>query len=278
MLLSLALVMTLAAEPSVAVLVGRRTAVAQAEAQALAQSVSMELTAAKVLLTLDAGAASARLGRLGLKDSSFCGGKKACLVELGKQLAVEHVLVVSASQVGSDRSVALELWKVADGSVEEREGLLVPPGSSVPADLLAPFTAKLRARFPVAAPSPPPEPVKPPDAPVVTKPPEPVALTPAPAPVVVAPATPPPPPSHVTGLVLGGAGVVALAAGIVLVASGLAARGEATRTELVDGTLRSPLTASEAQAKADAANLNLGLAGGAGALALGLGAAAVLTW
>lgn len=261
-----------AADADVAVLVGRRTSVSPAEAQALSQTISTHLTSARVPLKFDADAARASLSRLGLKDASACNGRKACITELGRQLQVGWVISLSLSQVGSDRSIALELQRVADGVVPEKEALILATGARLTADQLTGFAARVRTQLglsdtPVAEVTPPP----------VVKPP-PVVIEPPPPPVVVAPAQPPAPKSHVTSLVLAGAAVVALAVGTGLLISGLNGRAAAYATTEVDGTLRSPYTASEVQRRAGAASVELGVAGGAAAVGLGLGVGAVIAW
>ena len=251
---------------SAAVLVGRRTSVSQPDAQALSQTISTQLVSAKVPLTLDAEAARASLDRLGLKDASACNGRKACLTELGNQLAVAWVISLSLSQVGSDRSLALELVRVADGLALEKEALILAPGAPITADQLAGFASRLRTHLAPKV-----------DRPVVEAPPP---LIPKEAPPVVVVTTPvaTAPKSHVASFVLGGAGVIALGVATGLLVSGLNARAEAYRTTEIDGTLRSPYAASEVQSRAAGGGVQLGIAGAVAAAGLGLGTAAVITW
>ena len=250
---------------SAALLVGRRTSVSQADAQALSQTISTHLASAKVPLTLDADAARASLNRLGLKDASACNGRKACLTELGNQLAVTWVISLSLSQVGSDRSLALELVRVADGVALEKEALILGPGAPITADQLAGFASRLLTHLAPKV-----------DRPVV----EGTPLIPKEAPpvVVVTPPVAPAPKSHVASFVLGGAGVIALGVATGLLVSGLNARAEAYRTMELDGTLRSPYAASEVQSRAAGGGVQLGIAGAVAAAGLGLGTAAVITW
>lgn len=276
MILGLVVTLSLAAADSdVAVLVGRRTSVSPAEAQSVSQTISSHLTSARVPLKLDADAARASLAQLGLKDASACNGRKACITELGRQLQVGWVISLSLAQVGSDRSIAIELLRVSDAVVSEKEAIILATGASVSAEQLSGFAARVRTQLgltdkPVAEVTPPPV-VKPPP-PVVVEPPP-----PAPLPVVVAPVTSPPK-SHVTSYVLAGAGVAALAVATGLLVSGLNGRAAAYATTEVDGTLRSPYTASEVQRRAGAAGVELGFAGGAAAVGLGLGVGAVIAW
>ncbi len=258
-----------AVDPAAAVLVGRRTSLNAVDAQVLSQAISTHLVSARVPIKLDADAARTSLSRLGLKDASACNGRKACVSELGRQLAVAYVISLSLSQVGSDRSIALELLRVEDGVVLEQEALILGPQAKVTADQLASFSARVLTQLG--------------DRPVVETPPprvkvsEPVVKT-EPPPVIIPPLPPPPPKSHVTSFVLAGAGVVALGIATGLLVSGLNGRAEAYRTSEIDGVQRSAYSASEVQRRAAAGGVELGIAGGLAAVGLGLGTAAVITW
>ena len=270
MLSAVVLTLSLASvDPQIALLVGRRTSVTQADAQLLSQKISTQLSAAGVPLKLDADAARANLSRLGLKDASACNGRKACVTELGRQLGVTLVMVLSLSQVGNDRSIALELLRVEDGMVLEKEALILPTGTDVKDEELSAFFGRVRKQVVVE------------DRPVVEAPvkvSEPVLPVLPPTPLVIAPAAPAPPKSHVGSFVLGGVAVAALAVATGLLVSGLNTRADAYRTTEIDGTLRSPYAASEVQRRAAGGSVALGIAGGAAALGLGLGTAAVITW
>lgn len=260
----------LAADPSTAAVLARRTNVSGAEANSLAAQAAAALSADGVPMLPDAELAR-RLTRLGLKDASTCGGKTACLTEVGRQLKLDWLVSVSVSRLENDRSVALELLKLSAGTVVEKESLLLPAKTKLTADLLEGFSQRVKLALGLVTP-PPVEPPKPPDAPVVTK------LEPVKPPDVVIPA-PPPPRSHRTSFVLGGAAVAALGTAAALLAVGLSTQASlSTGTSNPDGRLRSELTGSEAQARANAAGLQLGLAGAAAAVGAGLGTAAVVTW
>ncbi len=276
MILGLVVTLSLAAaDTDVAVLVGRRTSVSPAEAQTISQTISTHLVNARVPLKLDADAARASLSRLGLKDASACNGRKACITELGRQLQVGWVISLSLSQVGSDRSIAIELLRVSDGVVPEKEAIILATGANVTAEQLTGFAGRVRTQLgisdkPVTEITPPPV--------VVVKPPPPVVTEPVQPPVVVAPVAPPPK-SHVTSFVLGGVALAALAVGTGLLVSGLTGREAAyATTQAPDGTLRSPYTASEVQRRAGASSVELGIAAGAAAVGLGLGVGAVIAW
>lgn len=270
--LSLAWVLA-AGDPSAAVLIARRTSIPPKDAQAIAQQLSSRLAERGVPLKLDADQASSQLGRLGLKDSAQCSGKRGCVVELGRQLGVSHVIAVSISQIGSDRSIAVELLDVEKGEVLEKDALIVGAGAALDADAVAGFGGKVRARLapaPVVAQKPEPKQELPPKL-LPQEPP------PGPPIAIVEPA--PEPRSHTAQWVMGGAAVVAAGAAVALLVSGLSARSDATRTTTgPDGSPRSPYSASEALSKLHGSDTQLGIAAGAGAVALGLGAAVVITW
>lgn len=270
-----------AGDAQLAVVVGRRTSVTSADAHAFARSVSTQLGQRGVPVKLDADAARTALTRLNVKDAAACNGRKACLTELGRQLGVAWLVALSVAQVGSDRSVALDLLEVSTAAVAEREAVILPPGAVLSAESFAGFVERVKGRL---SPSPTPAPALV-DRPLVEPPPAPPPLV-AEVPVVpVAPVgvtapvpAPEAPRNRTTSVVLGVAAGAALIAGGVLLASGLSARADATRTELVDGERRSPWTAGEAQARAGAANGLIGVAAGVGAVGLGLGVATVVTW
>jgi hypothetical protein len=270
--LSLAWVLA-AADPSAAVLISRRTSIPPKEAQELAQQLSSRLVSAGVPLKLDADQARSQLSRLGLSDSAQCAGKRGCVIELGRQLGVSHVIAVSISQIGSDRSIAVELLEVEKGDVLEKDAVIVGLGAALEADAVAAFGSKTRARLAPAVV----------EAPKVEVPPEPkpepklVPKEPPPPAVVVEPG--PPPKSHTPQLVLGAGAAVAAVAAVVLLASGFSARSDANRTTTApDGSLRSAYSGSEALSRLHSSDTQLGIAGGAGAIAVGLGAAVVITW
>jgi hypothetical protein len=269
----------LAAEPSAAVVLSRRTAVSPGDAAAVTAQVVKALEAAQVPL-LDGPETTRRLARVRQKDATLCAGKPACLEELLKQLEVPWLVLVSVAQVAGDKSLGLELFEAASGTVVEVESLVLPSWKAASPELLDGFAQRVLARV-VPPPEKPAEnvekkvektPEAKPDAPLVT------TLTPPEPPPNPLPSEPPAK-SHTASWVLGGTAVAALAAAGVLLAMGLStARGLSAGSPQPDGTVRSDLTGSEAHAKASAAGVQLGLAGGAAAAALGLGTAAILTW
>ncbi len=286
-LLSALVLAPLAAEPpAVTLLVTRRTRVAPAEAQGLANEVATHLVALGVPLALEPAAAAKKLARLGVADTAACAGRKLCIAELGRQLGAAWVIAASVSRVEGDRSLGLELVRASDESVAAKDSIFLPGALKPTADQLTAFGAAVRTALGLEVT---PEPKKDEgDAPRVETPKEaprtaPVAeATPAPAavPAVVLPAEPPAPPkSHVSGAVLGGGAVLALAASGALAWLGLSTRASLAQGQPgPDGRVLSSLSGSEATSRAQTASVELGAAGLAGALGLGLGVAAAVAW
>lgn len=264
--------LTVAAPPEdqlTAVLVARRTAVSPAAAKVLVADAATLLEAAGVPLAMTPEKALQQLARVSVKDSASCNGKRACLAELGRQLKVPWVVLVSVAAIDREMSVGFELLRVADETVVETDSLLLPRKGKLEAALLSGFAGRVKTRLlPVAD-------EKKADAPVETK------LTPQPAPEPIPFTQPPPPPprSHVPSFVLGGAGLAALLAGGALLAVGAISRGPLTAgAPAADGRIRSTLTYAAAE-QLNGASTPL-VIGGVGALVAGagLGTAAVLTW
>ncbi len=277
-LLSLLLAVAPAVPPPTALLLARRTNLTQADALSLARDTVVQLEAGGLPISLAPDGAAKKLARLGVTDTSACAGKRACVAELGKQLLVEWVVSVSVGRIDADRSLALELLKVADQSVAARDTVLLTGQTPLAAEQVAAFTEAARKALGLVAPTPPPPvdvPRKDPEVVVTPKevppPPPPLVVTPPPAPV-------PPPRGHGAQLAMGGVGLVAVVAGATLLALGLAARGDLAQGTSVGGHTLSPLTGSAAQATVRRSNLQLGFGGGALAVGAGLGLTAAFTW
>jgi hypothetical protein len=118
------LVLLSAAPSSTVVVVTRRTAVPPADALAVATLVTRSLKDAKVVTAWEADGAARRLAALGVKDSSKCEGRLACVQEFGRQLDVVAVVSVSISELDRERSVTLEVVDVASGETLAKESLL----------------------------------------------------------------------------------------------------------------------------------------------------------
>ena len=97
--------LTLSAPPEQAVvLVGRRTAVSAPAAKVLAVDASNILESAGVPIALPADKALQQLTRVSVKDTSSCNGKRACLAELGRQLKVPWVVLLSVAAIDQEQA------------------------------------------------------------------------------------------------------------------------------------------------------------------------------
>lgn len=263
--------LTLTAAPEgeqAVVLVARRTAVTPAVARALVADASSLLEAAGVPVAMAPDKALQQLARVSVKDTASCNGKRACLAELGRQLKVPWVVLISVASIEQELSLGFELLKVSDETVVETDSLLLARKDKLDAALLSGFAGRVKGRLvPVVEP----KPVA--DVPLEAK------LVPRPTEEQTLPPPPLPERSHVPSLVLGGAGVAALLAGSALLVIGAVTRGPLTAgTPGPDGRIESGLTYPQA-AQLNASSTPLFL-GGLGALVAGagLGTAAVLTW
>lgn len=264
MVSQLLLLVALTAEPNTATILVRRTAVTPAEANGLMQKVTQHLAVPGLLEFADS---QRKLSTFALEDGTTCGGKPECHAELGRQLQVGWLVLVSVSQIAQDQSLALELFNVASEQVLERESLLLPRKGDVPTTLLDGFAARVSARVLPALVEP-----KKIDVPAANTLLRPLEVKP--------PVLPPPPPrSHAKGIVLGAVALAATGAGLGLLVNGLNTQAKLRQgTPGEDGRIRSTLTGSEAKAVNDSAALQLGLAGAAGAVGLGLGVTAIIVW
>jgi hypothetical protein len=221
-------------------------------------------------IALEPDAALKRLAQVSVKDTTSCNGKRACLAELGRQLAVPWVVALSAATLDDELSVGLELIRVADETVVETTSVLVPRKSRLDPALLQAFAAKVVERL-----------APPPPTPQLTDAPRATNLTPPP---VEPPPLPPPPlpeaRSHTASFVLVGAGVAALVAGGVLLGVGVANREALTAGQpgATDPRVRSTLTIGEAEALNTSTSALIGAGIGGLVLGAGLGTAGVLTW
>ncbi len=247
------------AEPNTATILVRRTAVTPGEATVLMQKVTQRLAVPGLL---EFSESQRKLSAFALKDGTTCGGKSECHAELGRQLGVGWLVLVSVSQIAQDQSLALELFSVASERVLEHESLLLPRRGEVPAAMLDAFAKRVSARL----------------LPALVEP-RPLSLVPQPL-EVKQPALPPPPPkSHAGGVVLAAVALAAIGAGVGLLVNGLGIQGKLMQgTPGADGRVRSALTGAEATSLNESASLQLGLAAGAGAVGLALGVTAVIVW
>lgn len=263
MVTQLLLSLALCAEPNTATVLVRRTGLSVQEANGVMQQVTQHLSVPGLL---EFSESQRKLSSFAMKDGTTCGGKAACHAELGRQLEVGWLVLVSVSQLGGDQSLALELFNVGSEQVLERQSLLLPKRGEVPTEMLDGFAQRVSTRVLPAVLQP-----KPIDVPVV-----PTLLRPL---EVQRPVAPPPPKSHAGGIVLGVVALAALGAGVGLLVNGLNTQARLSRgTPGEDGRIRSELTGSEAQSVNSSATLQLGLAAGAGAAGLALGVTAIVVW
>lgn len=266
----------LAAEPTAVVVLSRRVSLSfPAAAEMVAQSEALLKEGGAPLLP--AAELGQRLSKLGLRDVTTCGGRSACIGEIGRQLEVDWLVLVSASRVAQDRSLALELFDVASRTVVDKESVLLPRGVALKGELLQAFVDRIKARWPTS--------IKVPDFPLNPE------VEPASASLVPAAGSEPPPPmpplslpleekprDHTASWILGGAGALALVTSAVFLGLGLVALDKVNAGQGSGDFKRSELTGSEAQKKAQTASLELALAGAGAGVGLGLGTAAVVLW
>lgn len=270
MLLASVVAGLLSASPplSLGIVVARRTGMSLAEGQALARDTAKALAEAGLVGAKPPDVALAELARLSVTDTATCAGRRPCLAQLGRELHVDFLLGLSVANLEGDQSVALELIRVADETLLDKDSLLLAHKARPTAALLQRVADKFRQALA------PPKPEVVADAPraepTPAPPPKLTPATPAPAAVVVAP-TPrvKPLPAALTAT-----GVAAVIAGAVAIGAGLALHGTlGLGTAGADGRVRSGLSGAQAQALADQASVLVG----AGLVGAGVGAALGVT-
>lgn len=261
MLLSTALAVALAAEPT-ALFVQARTGVSGEELKKALATIDGELVRAGEVWTIDE--TTKRLKAAGLPDATTCGGKLQCLLDAAKRVQAKWVVTISASKVGRDRAWALAAFVVESGAQLAREEWL----DETNADITAPVATFANRLAPL---------IKPKDAPVVA------VLEPPPPPPVEKPVlveAPVEPPARPLPKVLLVAAAVAGAAAIGLAVASAVNTGTLNQvaTTTPDGLRLSPHSTSQAEALAATSNVLTGAAAASGAVAAGLAVGAILTW
>ncbi|MBL8951501.1 MAG: hypothetical protein JNK82_12025 [Myxococcaceae bacterium] len=248
-------------------LVVRRTSVTPDEARGFAEAAAAVLERAGVAVEKPVDSLR-RLKALGVDDPAACSGRKACVLELAKQLEVGALVAISAAALQGERSVVLEAWRTADSTSLAKDAAVLKAGA--PLEQLTAVSAALAAAFPA----------KRVDAPVArVEPVPPPTLAPAPAPVepakpvVVEAPSPAPERSHVITYVAAGLAAVAAGTAIALGVSAAEARARVRR-----GEPTSDLTGSQAQALVNQHNTLAPVAVGLGAATAAFGVIAVVTW
>ncbi len=262
--LLLAVVVAQAAQTPLTVANTRRTGATAAEGLAMASRVGALLAEANVPVAMSAQAAAAKLTQLGTKDAAICQGKKACELELARQLDVKVLVTVSLARLGADLGVGVEALRLDDGAVLATDSLLLVGTTRLEAERLAPFVGRLKEALGLKAPAPTPE--------------KPVVLTPrAQEPPAVKPVPLPPAQAeerHVAGISLvAGAGACAVAA---IVLGLLAADANAQRTRVEGGAWASSYDGAVAWTNRTNGLLTATVATGSAAIALG--AVGAIAW
>ncbi|MBX7098697.1 MAG: hypothetical protein K1X89_13395 [Myxococcaceae bacterium] len=248
-----------------AVLVARRTGVAPETARETAAQVASAISTNDGEVR-DGRAVAKTLELAGLKDTVDCGAKVQCLQEAGRALDVAYLVLISLTEVGTNRSIGLELMRVSDGEMLERSAALYQTNATIPDDVLQSFTAKVRQ----LAPAPPPAaPLAPP--PLVPG----VASEAVPPAAVIPQVAEPPGPNHVPSLLAAGGATVAAAVAVGFLSSAIVARN--TLQEGTKGNT-SELTRAQADALAGRANTHATVSLVSALAAVGLGGVAVFTW
>lgn len=275
MFLLLACLLNATPAPTTAMIVGSRVKVSATKTDLIARGLDAQARTAGFDL-VSANEISDKLRALGFADAAACGGKRKCLIELGRQLGVSRLLVVSVAEVRSDLSVSLELLDVETGKRHATaSGVMAVSATDLDAAMQPVVTELARAAGVVPmsqAPllSPPPEP------PVTIAPLKDVEPSVGLGPKVEAPVAAKGP--CVSCWLLGGLSVAAATAVVLLGVDG-AGRGQALiGTPGTDGQRRSTLTVSGALALRDQANLEVAFAIGGGVLSAVLAALAAMLW
>lgn len=248
-----------AGEPveEVATVLARRVSVSAAESSILVERVTQQLDVPGALSVAET---QKRLARVAMKDGTPCNGKAECHQELGRQLKVAWLVLVSVSQIAQDQSLALELFDVEGGVVREHESVLLEVRGEIPRSSTEGFRRRLVQVIQPAQPE--------------------VVLVPEVKvePVVVPVAAPEPKVSHLKSLVAGGIGIAALGTGVGLLISGLSLRGQLGEGPMRSGMVLSPLTGAQAEAIQRASVVQVSLSAVLGLVGLGLGGLALWWW
>lgn len=278
---SLCVVLMLASspQPSSAIVLGSRLGVPAAKAGNVLSSVSHVLRA-KGLQAIDEDELGVRLKLVGMRDPTQCAGRRPCFIELGKQLKVERLFVVSVAEVKPDLSIAVEVLELDTGKrLASSSGVIDADSRSLDADV-GPLATELLKSLGIAPPLVPIVPIAPlPQVVTREKPAPPPPSAPAPTPVPVRPAAVSRPQHKAVNPVpwlLAGASVLAFGGGLVL---GIDGGNRGSRVNegalLDDGRIHSSLTEADATALATQASIEVAFAIGLGAVMLICGALAV---
>ncbi|MHB8873336.1 MAG: hypothetical protein ACYC8T_06585 [Myxococcaceae bacterium] len=135
-----------------AVLLTKRVGASPERARGVVRELSRLLSDAGVRL-LPADEVARRSSGVGIGDPTSCEGRKACALELGKQLGVEVVVVLLLGQVQGDVSVHAEALEI-EGKRKLAEETRIIPSSALArlAEDFGPFARRVRGALPDAEP------------------------------------------------------------------------------------------------------------------------------
>lgn len=182
-----------AAAPSAAGEVGllltRRVDLARLPANEIMQGIASALTRGQVGLAMEPAAAEKALKAAGVPETEACGGKKDCVLELGRKLGAGIVVGVQVGSVGAGTgpvAVRIDAWRVADGAdLVDHDAVILQRTALRTVQGIADFARRLReaaASAPKVAEVDPGRPPEPP--PVDPRPDDPKVEPPPPPPIV----------------------------------------------------------------------------------------------
>jgi hypothetical protein len=265
--------------PPAAMLLTKRMGFSVAEGSAVVSQVNEALNAGGLSFSVSPDRVAGVLKTVGLVDAAVCASKRDCVVELGRQLKVEWVIALSMMKVETDRSIGLELVRVADGMVVEKDAQLLGAKDAVRPAMFASFAEQVRRVWDAARPEP--KALEPTNEPirVLSEPalpvPVPAAAQVGPGPSVERSAVR----SHSLSFVMLGLAGVSLATAAVVLISGLVQRATLLDSYQLSGAERvSTLSMAAASRLNDDANTKFVVSGLMAGLGLGCAGAAFLAW
>lgn len=139
----LAVLSGLPQEARIGMVVARRNSVTAAEAQVALVQLGRLFNEAGVRLAFTPQETSQLLAELDLKDPATCAGRKACLVDLGRELSVSVLIAVSLGQFEGDRGLGLEALEIPGGALLAQDSMVLEGPAPITAQHLQVFLAGL---------------------------------------------------------------------------------------------------------------------------------------